>query len=237
MRGIYSAGMGMLNSLQRLDSISNNLANVNTNGYKKDTSLFKAILEKEFYSFSKNSQKGFSIGKSETAVVLDKVVPEMTQGRLVETNNNFDMAILGKGFFKVQSGESIFYTRNGEFKLSANGYLVDNNGNKVLDETDNPIRIQDKFEVNEDGNINNTSNKVGIVELQNLSKKGTNYFIGTEIKDTTSKVKQGYIEKSNVDTLKEMVNMISANREFEILQKAVQSQDSLNAKAIEITRT
>ncbi|BBE29944.1 flagellar basal-body rod protein FlgF [Tepiditoga spiralis] len=237
MRGIYSAGMGMLNSLQRLNSISNNLANVNTNGYKKDTSLFKAILEKEFYSFPKNSQKGIGIGKTETAVVLDKVVPEMTQGKLVETNNNFDMAILGKGFFKVQSGKDIFYTRDGEFKLSADGYLVDNNGNKILDETNNPIRVQKNLEINENGNINNTSNKIGIVELKNLSKKGTNYFIGTEVKDTISKIKQGYVEKSNVDTLKEMVNMISANREFEILQKAVQSQDSLNAKAIEITRT
>lgn len=237
MRGIYNATMGMLNSMAKLNTITNNLANSNTTGFKKDGNSFKAILEKEYYSLSPNDSKGKYIGKSETAVVLDKVYADMKQGSITQTNAAYDFAIEGDGFFKIQQGDQIFYSRNGEFKRSVDGYLVNNSGDFVLNTENEKIRIDNDLKVDESGNIVDSNNTINIVQLENPVKYGQNYFTGDETNPLQSKVKQGYIETSNVNTLNEMVNMIKANREFELLQKAVISIDALNAKAIETTRS
>lgn len=237
MRGIYGATAGMLNSFAELDSISNNLANLNTVGYKKDYNLFKSVYEKEIRSYQDEKDRGTSIGNIYSSVVLDEVIPDTTQGSLVETNEKLDFAIEGTGFFKVERNGNFFYTRNGDFSVNQEGYLVTKEGDYVLDNQDNPILVNpEDFFVDNQGNISGTDVSLNIVDLENLTKYGYTYFTGQEIESTTPfELKQGYLENSNVNALNEMIKMIEANRKFDILQRAVATGDSLNAKLIEVT--
>jgi flagellar basal-body rod protein FlgG len=237
MRGIYNATAGMLNSFAELNSISNNLANLNTVGYKKDFNLFKSVYEKEIRSYHNVQEKGKSIGSVYSSVILDDVIPNLEQGSLIHTNGALDFAIEGDGFFKIERTGNYFYTRNGEFTISPEGNLVTKSGDYVLDSQNNPIFINpDNFFVDEEGNISGTNVRLNIVNIENLDKYGETYFTGEEVGQVDNfQLKQGYLEGSNVDALNEMVKMIEANRKFDILQKAVSTGDSLNAKIIEIT--
>ncbi|PNR97947.1 MULTISPECIES: flagellar hook-basal body protein [Petrotoga] len=237
MRGIYNATAGMLNSFAELNSISNNLANLNTVGYKKDYNLFKSVYEKEIRSYQNVQGKGEPIGNIYSSVVLDDVIPNLEQGSLIETNGKLDFAIEGEGFFKIDRNGNFFYTRNGEFSISPESYLVTKSGDYVLDEENNPIFVNtENFFVDEEGNISGTNVRLNVLNIENLDKYGENYFMGEEIGQAGNfRLRQGYLEGSNVDALNEMIKMIEANRKFDILQKAVSTGDSLNAKLIEIT--
>lgn len=236
MRGIYSATAGMLNSFAELNTISNNLANADTIGYKKDYNLFKSVYEREISAFHDENDRGILIGNLYSSVVLDEVVPNMEQGTLTETKNNLDFAIYGEGFFKVERNGNYYYTRNGEFTLNQDGFLVNKNGDYILDDQNNRILVApDDFFVLSDGSISGTNIRLNIVNLNNPVKYGDNYYIGEEVADTNLfEVKQGYIESSNVNALNEMIKMIEANRKFDILQRAITSEDSLNEKIIQI---
>lgn len=237
-RGLYISTMGMLSNMAQLDNISNNLANADTIGYKKDEITFKAYLEKEFRNYNSNDiKKGKHIGYMETALVADETKPLITQGPIEETNNPFDFAISGDGFFKIERNSKIYYSRNGEFKRSSDGYLMTSDGDYVLDQNNKHIQIPNNFKVDNEGNIYNgsqfTGQKIAIVNIENPSKFGINLFTGKEKVSNNYKVIQGSIEKSNVNTLKEMINLINANRTFNILEKSIQTQDSMTGKIIE----
>ncbi|MBM7559675.1 flagellar hook-basal body protein [Marinitoga litoralis] len=237
-RGLYISTMGMLANMAQLDNISNNLANADTVGYKKDEVLFKAYLEKEFRNYDSNDiKKGKHVGYMETALIAEETKPIISQGQIVETNNPTDFAIFGDGFFKVERNSEIYYSRNGEFKLNQDGFLVNSDGNYILDTNNQHIQVPNNFTVDELGNIYNgtqlTGQKIAIVNLDNPSKFGINLFTGNELEAQNYKLIQGSVEKSNVDTLKEMVNLINANRAFEIIQKSVQSQDSMTGRIVE----
>lgn len=232
-RGIYYATMGMLNNLYQLDNIANNLANVNTNGYKKDSVSFKAVMEKEFYSYDGKTQKIKKIGNMETATVVDDVRPVLFSGGFEETGNQYDFAIKGSGFFKIQRGEEFFYTRNGEFKRDSRGFLVTNDGDYVLSRNNGKILINNDFQVLPNGKVSGTDYEVAVFDLNSPKKYGYNLFSGEEVVTSDFKVMQKTLEHSNVDALNEMIKMISASRQFGILEKAVQTSDSLNARIIE----
>ncbi|HHV01623.1 MAG: flagellar hook-basal body protein [Defluviitoga tunisiensis] len=238
MRGIYAATAGMLNSFAELDSIANNLANANTVGYKKDYNIFKSYYEKEIRAYQDEDIRGKTIGNIYSSVILDEVIPNFEQGPLSETNNSLDFAINGQGFFKIQRNDNFYYTRDGEFTINNQGFLVNKNGDFVLDAQNNPILVDtDDFFVLNDGSISGTNIRLNIVNLDNITKYGNNYFTGEEIALTQEdyEVKQGYLEGSNINVLNEMIKMIEANRKFDILQQAISSTDSLNAKLIEIS--
>ncbi|KAF2956159.1 flagellar hook-basal body protein [Marinitoga sp. 38H-ov] len=237
-RGLYISTMGMLANMAQLDNISNNLANADTVGYKKDEVLFKAYLEKEFRNYDSNDlKKGKHLGYMETALIADETKPIISQGQIIETNNPTDFAIFGDGFFKVEKNSEIYYSRNGEFKLNQDGFLVNSDGDYILDTNNQHIQVPNNFTVDEEGNIYNgnqlTGQKIAIVNLEKPSKFGINLFTGNELESKNYKLIQGSVEKSNVDTLKEMVNLINANRAFEIIQKSVQTQDSMTGKIVE----
>ncbi|MCP5455600.1 MAG: flagellar hook-basal body protein [Thermotogae bacterium] len=233
MNGIYDSTMGMLNAFAKLDAITNNLANSETTGYKKDSTVFKAYLEKNLLRYTENSPEGVVIGKVYSGTVLDKTLADFTQGQITETGNKTDFAISGNGFFKINKDGEFYYTRNGEFKISEQGYLVTNDGGYVLDTENNPIIAGNSFNVSGDGRVNNSDIIINTVDLESPYKIGSNYFKGNEVSAENNKVYQGSLEKSNVDSLNEMVKMINANRVFDILQKAVQSDDSMTQKLIE----
>ncbi|AEX85410.1 hypothetical protein XO10_04695 [Marinitoga sp. 1135] len=237
-RGLYFSTMGMLANMAQLDNISNNLANADTAGYKKDEIMFKAYLEKEFRNYdSTDINRGKHVGYMETALIADETKPILEQGQITTTNNPLDFAIFGDGFFKVMRNNNIYYSRNGEFNRNDKGFLVTSEGDYVLDENNKPIQIPQNFNVDEKGNIYNgnqlTGQKIAIVNLENPSKFGINLFTGNEIKADNFRIIQGSIEKSNVNTLKEMINLINANRAFNILEKSVTTQDTMTGKVIE----
>lgn len=237
-RGLYISTMGMLANMAQLDNISNNLANADTAGYKKDKIMFKAYLEKEFRNYdSTDIKRGKHTGYMETALIADEIKPIVSQGKIEETTNPLDFAIFGEGFFKIERNNHILYSRNGEFKRNNEGFLVTSEGDFVLDSNNQRIQIPDNFTVDDEGNIYNgtqlTGQRIGIANLENPSKFGVNLFTGKEMATNDYKVIQGSIEKSNVNTLKEMINLINANRAFSIMEKSVQTQDTMTGKIIE----
>ncbi|MGM0640628.1 MAG: flagellar hook-basal body protein [Thermotogota bacterium] len=236
MRGVYFAGNGMLNSLTDLNTISNNLANVDTTGYKKDINSFSAVYEREISSYNNKKNKIETLGNIYSGTVLDDISPIFSQGEILETGNKYDFAIEGNGFFKVERDDEYYYSKNGEFKRNSEGFLVNNSGDYVLNVENERIQVSEDFNVNGNGNINNTNEYINIVDLENIEKHGYTLFQGDEIQAEDFTLRQYAIEKSNVNALNEMVNLINANRKFDILQKAVSSNDGLNAKINEIAQ-
>ena len=245
VRGMYMAAMGMLNDMFKLDTISNNLANVDSAGYKQDRLAFRTYLDSMMYSILPDPARGrkfVPIGDLEGAVVLDEVRADMSQGRLERTSNPYDLAIDGEGFFAVEYGGKVLYTRAGNFKRSFDGYLVTNDGLYVLDRNLNRIKLEDGAVIGEDGAVYKDGKeiaKIGIFKFdhpEKLKKFGYTYFEETSESGrpvpSNSGVLVGYLERSNVNALREMVNMIKALRHFEISQRTITTSDELLGRLI-----
>ena len=243
IRGMYMAAMGMLNDMYKLDKISNDLANVDTAGYKKDRAAFRTYMEGLMTADVYDPIRGrklLPIGKLEGAVVLDEVRPVMTEGVLEKTGNPLDLAITGKGFFRVEKNGETLYTRAGNFKLDNNGYMMTSDGGYLLDENGEKIKIDGDLEIQEDGTIYVNGKKMTKISLygfdhpEKLEKVGYTYFKETKESGEPKKVrvglKEGYVERSNVNALREMVGMIKALRHFEISQRVVTTSDELLGK-------
>ncbi|ACJ75273.1 flagellar basal-body rod protein FlgF [Thermosipho africanus TCF52B] len=226
-KGVYLASMGMLADITKLDTLSNNISNAETIGYKADNLAFKTYLEKRLHSFKPMPQEKKveikDIGKFEQAVILDEVKTDFSQGNIEHTENMLDFAIDGSGFFVVEKNGEKLYTRAGNFKISSDGFLVTSEGYYVLDKNDQRIKVFDKSDL-----INN----IKVVDLDNPRKIGYTFYKGQEIEKENFRILQGYVEKSNVDIVKEMVKMIEANRHYEVLSKAVTVHDELLNKSI-----
>ncbi len=162
IRGIYTAATGMVVQMERLDEVSNNLANVDLNGYKRDTAVFKAFPEMLIrrlnddgvYSIPVGSvETGPMVGRIGTGVELNEVYTIFSQGAMKETENPFDLALEGDGFIAVQTPDGERYTRNGAFLLDPDSYLVTKEGNRVLGEN-GPIRVKkNNFVIDQQGRI------------------------------------------------------------------------------------
>lgn len=229
--------LGLLESLetllaheQRLSQVTNNLANVDTAGYKKDGVTFWEML----YEASHNRQR---VGKGL------KILTSQDQGVVQETNNPFDLAISGKGFFKVQTPEGIRYTRAGNFHLNPQNQLANGDGHLVLGDG-GPISILGStFTVTDDGRLFSDGepiNSVSVVSFEDpsvLEKEGNSLY---RPKDGTVQeqipegyqVKQGFLEKSNVNTITEMTEMIDLYRAFESQQKMIRTIDDIDDQAV-----
>lgn len=162
IRGLYTGASGMIAQMHRLDALSNNLANVDLNGYKRDTAIHKAFPELLLRRMSDDGVYMFPfgsvdttpiVGKLGTGVELNEVFTIFTQGPLKQTDNPFDFALEGKGFLAIQTPDGERYTRNGSFLLNNDGYLVTKNGEFVLGEN-GPIKLKkNNFMVDQDGVI------------------------------------------------------------------------------------
>ena len=245
IRGIYSSGAGMQPRMMRLEVIGNNLANIETTGFKRDN-LFIRIL--------KDKGVDMAQGKSELSGLDAKEFTDFTEGSLNATNNPLDCAIVGDGFFTIDTPQGIRYTRNGNFMLSVDGTLETNQGYPVLSTTGR-IQMPDIQRLSQ-GNI--TINQLGEVSVDN--KTIAKLRIATFDDKTTLKkdrstcfaadapekpadpdgknmiVRQGYLEESNVDGIEEMIVMIEQSRSFESDQKAIQAQDETVERALDLGR-
>ena len=230
-QGTYPLAASMINQINRLDMISNNLANSNTNGFKQE-----ATSEGSFnYYLQRARQEGFTPTKinevTNTIPKMDTKFINSEQGPIVPTGNTLDFALSSADtFFRVQdkSGE-VVYTRDGAFK-NLDGFLVDSNGQYVLSNDNEPIVVEDEF-----------VNQIAVVKIdfKDLEKyKDNNYKAKDDAQIEPFEVNdgqmlQGAIEKSNVNSVMAMVSLIDAHRRFEQSQKAVKTIDELNGKLIE----
>ncbi|MBN2441365.1 MAG: flagellar basal-body rod protein FlgF [Spirochaetales bacterium] len=162
VRGLYTGASGMIAQMHRLDALSNNLANVDLNGYKRDTAVHKAFPELLLRRMTDDGMYNFPfgsvdttpiIGKLGTGVELNEVYTVFTQGPLKQTDNDFDIALEGEGFLTTQTPNGERYTRNGSFLLNNDGYMVTKNGDFVLGEN-GPIKLKkNNFMIDQDGAI------------------------------------------------------------------------------------
>ncbi|RKZ07828.1 flagellar basal-body rod protein FlgF [bacterium] len=222
LKGLTFAAKAMKNQVAHNDVIANNLANVNTTGFKKEIAVLHSGTGKDT--------------KEETGLFT---VTSFIEGALVRTERPLDIAIEGKGFFVVDTDKGEMYTRNGAFAKDSEGYLVTADGDKVSSTSGDIQLPAGNIEVSQEGVISVNGSEVGrlkIVRFDNpekLEKVGSNLFkapdgiTGEDVAEDEVSVLSGYIEQSNVNVIKEMTDMISALKAYEIAQKAVKSEDDI----------
>jgi len=243
LKGIYTAASGMVAESMRTDVIANNLANVNTNGYKKDLAVNKSFSEL-LLSKIEGKEANEQIGGVGSGVFVDKVIPTFTPGIYKDTGNTLDLAIEGDGFFVLETPQGQRYTRDGAFYPDQEGYLANADGHRVLGEG-GPINIGTanlkSVIINSNGEVYANNALVGKLRLadfadrNNLQKEGHSLWLadnGAEVVETQAVVRQGTLEGSNVNAVAEMVNLITATRAYEVSQKMIQTQDASLDKAV-----
>ncbi|MGJ8455088.1 flagellar hook-basal body protein [Pseudothermotoga sp. U03pept] len=239
IRGIYSAAMGMLLDVAKLDTTANNLANIETTGYKKDRTTFRAYDDRAIYALPNRNQP---IGNLTYSAVLDDVYLDTSRGIFQQTSNPLDLAIDSDGYFGLIGQNAIYYTRAGNFKLDTEGYLVNADGLRLMDQDGQPIRFSDGFNIDQDGYVkdrfNNVVTRVAVFIFEdpsNLRKVGYTLFEPTEesgepVAAQDFRILSGYVELSNVNALMEMTKLIEAQRHLEISQKVVVAEDEMLSK-------
>jgi len=241
IKGIYHAAAGMLPRMNQQETVGNNLANVNTTGFKADKRFFRTALNS---SLLQGGGFGQPVQLNEDQFSL---TTDFSQGAFTETRNPLDVAINGDGFIAVETGDVISYTRNGSFAISAEGELVNNRGYRVMGE-EGPIKVVGKEvtirysgEVIIDGKSAGTLKIVDFEQPYNLKRNGFGYFVpdgdAEGFRPDNLELRQGFLEDSNVDPISEMLQMIELNRNYESCQKAIQTQDeSLKLAVNELPR-
>jgi flagellar basal-body rod protein FlgG len=230
-QGTYPLAASMINQINRLDMISNNLANTNTNGFKQE-----GISEGSFNHYLQKAQEqGFTPSKINE---ITNTIPKMNgkfinseQGPIMPTGNTLDFALnKSDTFFKIQdpSGE-VLYTRDGAFK-NLDGFLVNSNGHYILNNDNEPISTEEEF-VSQIAVVKIDYKELDKYKDNNFKAKEGAFIEGIELND--SEIHQGAIERSNVNSVTAMVGLIDAHRRFEQAQKAVSTIDELNGKLIE----
>ncbi len=252
MRSLYTATTGMLGQQMQVDVTTNNIANVNTIGYKKQRAefadLFHQVMEYAGSSTSETtlSPTGIEVGLGVRPIAITKI---FSQGNFKETSNNLDVAITGNGFFRIQLPDgTIAYTRNGAFKLNDEGAVVNSDGYRLIPEITIP---EDATQINigTDGTVsvlqgNQTqTNVIGQIDIANfinpagLHSLGDNLYLNTNasgdpIIDTPGlngfgQLRQGFVELSNVQLVEEMTDLIVGQRAYEANSKSIQTSDSM----------
>lgn len=259
LRGLWSAASGMAAQKLTIDVISNNLANVNTVGFKKSRTDFQDLMYQTTKQAGSKTASGsvvptgIQVGMGTMPVGVSKM---FMQGDFKETKNELDLAIEGKGFFKIKSGDEELYSRAGNFKLDTEGKIVTPNGDVLEPE----MSVEDdtvSISVDKNGTVtafgaDGTGNSVGEIKLfafpnaAGLYSIGHNLFRATDAsgeaveatpgEDGVGTLAQGFIEMSNVDVVEEMVSMIMAQRAYEINSKAIQTADNMMQIANNIKR-
>ena len=231
-----SAASGMQARMESLEMLANNLANVETGGFKAD---------REFYSIytGEDASVDPQTGNSSTLPVIESQWTDHSQGNLRNTSNPLDFAIDGDGLFAVQTPAGVRYTRNGTFRISPAGVLITSDGNQVMGQGGKNIQLQPDIpiEVATDGTVTQEDVPVGQIQLSafdtpELNKVGLNYFSpleGAAAKPATGAILQGKVEQSNVGAAESAVRLVAIMRQFEMLQKAMNIGNELNRRAVE----
>ena len=242
VRGLYSGALGMMTQMQRMDVISNNLANADTTSFKRDHVVSHSFSEQFLYRINDPGIRMFNpkVGRVNPGVFVDDVFTVFTQGPLRETHNSFDFALSGQGFFVIDVNGHELYTRDGNFTIS-NGMLMTAAGGRVQGIDGDIILPNGDTKVNEQGEIlvNNeviaTLRLVNFSDLHSLRKMQDNLYFTTEGSEeipADAQVLQGFIESSNIDVVREMVEMINISRAFETNSRMVTIIDQTLQNAV-----
>lgn len=246
VKGLYTAYTGMINEQHRMDVLTNNLANADTNGFKKEgatSQSFDSVLAYKLRDISEGDRRiAKRIGMNNPGVKIGEGYTDFSEGPMKVTENTFDLALTDRGFFAVEftnkAGEtSVKYTRDGNFTLTQEGRLVTQDGDPVLDVNGQPIEIDplQKAEINVSGQIIQDGNVVATIQVADfedynyLERYGENYFQpieGAVEAEAPAQIYSGYLETANISVVTEMVNMITVSRAYESNQRVITTFDS-----------
>ena len=253
--GIIIAASGGVKQQIKMDVLANNLANLNNAGFKSDGLVFREIFPPFDENSSFQSSRNASLSPDESNetvayVAVDSAYTNHSQGPLHKTGNTFDLALDGEGFFEVETPQGPRYTRNGNLNLDKNNNLITHEGNFVLGDDNQKIVIDAAggiVSVLPDGTISvgrgleNTNigniRLVKFIDTGALAKDGNGLYkvMDNNVKPEKTneiKVRQGFLERSNVNSIEEMTNMITAIRAFEAYQKVIQTIDEADEAAV-----
>ena len=252
IRALYSASTGMKAQQLNIDTISNNISNVNTIGYKKQRAEFATLMSQVMEyagtptSATTISPTGIEVGLGVRTTAVKKV---FTEGNLKETSNSLDLAITGKGFFQIELPDgTISYSRDGAFKLDNNGDVVNSDGYRLIPQITVPddaveiaISPDGTFSIIQQGQA--IANQIGNIEITNfvnpagLHSMGNNLYIETQASgnpiigqpglDGLGEIRQNFIEMSNVQLVEEMTDLIMGQRAYEAGSKVIKTSDEM----------
>ena len=243
IRGLYTAASSM-NVLEKKTNIrSNNLANVNTNGFKKSEAVTRSFPEM-LLSRIESGEADQEIGELSTGTFIENSFKDMSQGSFQQTGNQLDFAVEGEGFFVIETAAGERYSRDGSFSINADSELVTQTGNHVLDTEGERIQLipDQDFRVSADGQITFNNGlqgaQIDLVNFENeaeLLQEGDNLYAvqdGAAAVESEAGIAQGYLEGSNVKIVEEMAKMIKTTRHYESNQKVISSIDQSLDKVI-----
>lgn len=259
IRAMWSAASGMNAQQMLIDVMANNLANVNSTGFKKSRTEFEDM----FYQVYKEKGTptttggvvpvGIEVGMGTRPVAVQKI---FSQGDIQQTNNKMDIAIEGDGFFRIMREDTEVYTRDGAFKIDVDGYIVNAAGDRLQPEFAVPGNTLD-IRVEKNGDLtclDGSGNTLASVQIPiyiftnpaGLKSIGGNSYIPTPASgdplqgvagtDNYGRLSQGYLEMSNVDAIEEMINMIMGQRAYELNSKTIRTAETMIQTATNIVR-
>jgi len=240
---IYPAIFSSFIQDKRLDQIANNLANVNTAGYKQHRVVFDIPASTDLGNkVSMNSEPVPAALLKNHSINFD-VVGDFSQGTIQHTGNSLDLALSGSGFFEIETPQGIRYTRNGNFTLNSEGKLVTQDGFPVIGENGNIIIKGNNISISPGGKISVDGRQIDSIKLIDFPKpyglkrlKNSLYgLVNTNIKEEKSnevEIKQGFLELSNINPISEMTRMINVMRSYESYQKVITMYDVITSKVV-----
>jgi flagellar basal-body rod protein FlgF len=240
MKGIYTVVSGAVAQERRLGFISNNLANALTAGYKSSKAVFEGVRSSSVIDVETNKEDNTFVGTYDSHI-------NFAEGSLVETGNKLDLALQGDGFFVIRTPQGYRYTRNGQFALNADKKLVTNDGFPVVGEGGDIIVDGREVSIEKDGSVFVDKVSAGKLKLVRFAAKeflrpvGWSLFENMnqenrELPVVGSSVNQGFNEASNVEVVKEMLDMIACMRAYEAYRKVQQTASDASAKLQEVAR-
>lgn len=231
-KGMYVAMTGAVLRSQEMDVIANNLANLNTSGYKKTS--FSSYM----YPIAKDAapQKAPLYPTARDMTYFGEYKIDTSAGSIKSTGNPFDVAINGDGFLSVEKNGKTYYTRNGALGRDKEGFLINAQGLKVMDIKGSPVKIEGNNigfagngDIYADGKVIGT---MKIANLKNVQNIGDSLYSGNETGTASGTVTQGSIEMSNSNAISEMVGMVTAVREYETAMKFIQNFNDLSQRTV-----
>jgi len=233
LKALWNSRSGLASNQNRIDIISNNIANANTNGYKRLDVSFQDLVNDNMdrlgLPVTAENRQALLQGMGSKA---DTIVGNYTQGILMQTD--------GRGYFRLYGGQDMdgneryYYTRDGAFSLDSEGNIVNSSGYILeIDGLSPPHNIKEGFSVDEAGNIFSEGKNIGKINIYDFADRdgliaiGGSMFEGTGEIPADSKIRQGFVEGSNVDMAKELTDMIITQRAFELNSKSIKSADEM----------
>jgi flagellar basal-body rod protein FlgG len=233
LEGLYSAAAGMAAQEQQLDAISNDLANVSTDGYKSERVAFSDLL----YNTVEQAGTASTTGAGASAQFIGH---SKTQGAIKETGNPLDLAIEGDGYFQItRANGQLALTRDGAFAVDASGSITNAEGNQLVPPIKLPAGVSaSELRIASDGTVTAGKRTLGQIKLvtvtspDHLHSDGANELTptsesGTPHAATAAKINQGALEESNVDVAKEMAAMVSTQRSYQLTSNAIQTESQM----------